>query len=146
MAEVRTADPVAQRRVVLVVIVGAIAGALSITAFERYGTSVEEWLLSEPGQLVHRIKLVFFSLGAALSVPLIGVAGYFWSIGVRVLKAREFPPPGLRVLRDTPVSLAIDAIWRGRALQVVAFCLAVAAAVLWVVIVQLARVVSERVA
>ena len=146
MADVRQADPVAQRRVVLVVIAGAIAGALSIAAFERNGTSVEEWLLSEPGQLVHRIKLIFFSLGAALSVPLIGVAAYFWSIGVKVLNAREFPPPGMRVIRDTPVSLGIAAIWRGRALKAFALCLAVAAAWLWVVIVQLARVVSEHVA
>ena len=145
MAEIRKADPVAQRRVLLVVIVGAIAGTLSITAFEHYGTFVEEWLLSAPDQLVQRAKLVFFSLGAALSLPLIGGAALFWSIGVKVLNAREFPPPGMRVIRDTPVSTGIAAIWRGRALKVFALCLAVAAAWSWVVIAQLGSVVSARV-
>ena len=31
------------------------------------------------------------------------LAAYLWSLGAKVLRAREFPPPGHRVIRDTPV-------------------------------------------
>lgn len=143
MAEVRKADPGARRQAVLLVLLGAMVGTLLIVAFERYRTPLHDWLRSEPEQLVDRVKLILFSLAALLSLPLIAFAASLWSTGTRVVTAREFPPPGQRVIRDTPVAVGAPAVRRGRALKVLALFLCAAIALLWVAIGQFARVFSE---
>ena len=47
MTEVRRPDPAA-RLAVLLVIVGVLVATLLIVGFERYGTPLRDWLLSEP--------------------------------------------------------------------------------------------------
>jgi hypothetical protein len=42
-----------------------------------------------------------------------------------VLRARQFPPPEYRVIRDTPVIGGQAAVLRGRGLKVLAVCLGV---------------------
>ena len=105
MTEVRRADPAARRQAVVLVVLGAVVGALLILGFERYRTPLRDWLLSEPGELGYRVRLVFFLSAAVLSAPLVAFAVYLWSLGAKVLRARQFPPPGYRVIRDTPSSV-----------------------------------------
>ena len=100
MTEVRRADPAARRQAVVLVVLGAVVGALLILGFERYRTPLRDWLLSEPGELGYRVRLVFFLSAAVLSAPLVAFAVYLWSLGAKVLRARQFPPPGYRVIRD----------------------------------------------
>jgi hypothetical protein len=88
---------------VVLVIVGVLAATLLIVGFKRYGTPLRNWLLAAPGELGYRVRLVFFLSAAVLSAPLVAFAVYLWSLGAKVLRARQFPPPGYRVIRDTPV-------------------------------------------
>ena len=71
MTEVRRPDPAARRLAVLLVIVGVLVATLLIVGFERYGTPLRDWLLSEPGELGYRVRLVFFLSAAVLSAPLV---------------------------------------------------------------------------
>ena len=50
--------------------------------------------------------------------------------GAKVLRAEQFPPPGYRVIRDTPVIGGQAAMSRGRALQMLALWLGAASALL----------------
>jgi hypothetical protein len=139
MTEVRRADPAARRRALLFVIVSALVGTVLIAGFEHYRTPLRDWLGSEPGDLTHRATLVFFLAAAVLSAPLLAFAAYLWSLGAKVLRAREFPPPGSRVIRDTPVIEGQAAVRRGRALRALALGLGVASALLCLLLWQLAR-------
>jgi hypothetical protein len=64
--------------------------------------------------------LVLLLLAALLLAPLIVFAAYVWSLGERIFRAGEYPPPGLRVIRDTPVITGKRAISRGRLLKALA--------------------------
>ena len=116
-----------QRRAVLVVIVGACVGALLIMGFERYGILLREWILAEPGSSAHRVMLVLLLLAALLFAPLLSFAAYVWWLGGRVLETQEYPPLGLRVIRDAPVTTGEKAVLRGRLLKLLAFGCAAAA-------------------
>jgi hypothetical protein len=131
MTEVRRADPAAKRQALVFVILGAFAGAVLMIGFERYRIPLRDWVLSEPGKFGFRLRLVFLVTGVLLSVPLVTFAIYLWALGARVLRAQQFPPPGYRVIRDTPVVEGQAAIFRGRGLKVLALCLGMVAVLLW---------------
>jgi len=120
MTPVREADPAVRRRAVLFLLAGTCVGALLIVGFERYHIPLRDWILAEPEASAQRVKLVLLLLAALLLAPLIVFATYVWSLGERVLRAREYPPPGLCVIRDTPVITGERAISRGRLLKVLA--------------------------
>jgi hypothetical protein len=145
MTEFRRADPAQRRRAVLLVVLGTVVGALLILGFERYRTPLRDWLLSEPEERA-RVKLVLSLTGALLSAPLVAFAGYLWSLGARVVRAEVFPPPGYRVIRDTPIIVGPAAVVRGRGLKALALCLGIASALLWLLLWWLGRVFSEHAA
>jgi hypothetical protein len=140
MPEVRRADPAARRRAVLAVAAAALVGTALVAGLEHYRTALHDWLVSGPGDRGRRVTLVLVAIGAALSLPLLAFAAYLWSLGARTVGAGEFPPPGLRVIRDTPVVLGQTAVLRGRALMATALVLGAMSALLWLPIWRLARV------
>lgn len=107
----------ARRAAALILAVGTCVGALLIAAFMQYRIPLSDWVLADRAQ---RVELVFVILTALVSVPLLGLAGYLWSLGGRVVRAREFPPPGLRVIRDAPIVTGERAVFRGRLLKLLA--------------------------
>jgi len=112
MNEVRRADPAARRQAVIFVVFGTFAGVLLILGYERYRIPLRDWVLSDPGKFALRVKLVFLLSGAFLAAPLVAFAIYLWSFGASVLRAQQFPPPGYRVIRDTPIIAAVSRCWR----------------------------------
>jgi hypothetical protein len=143
MTEIRRADPAARRQALLFVVLGALAGALLFVGIERYRVPLRDWVLSEPEKFAHRMKFVFLVSVALLSAPLIAFAVYLWSLGAKVLRAEQFPPPGYRVIRDTPVIGGQAAMFRGRGLKVLALCLGVASALLCLLLWRLVRIILE---
>jgi len=134
MNGVRRADPAARRQAVLFVVVSAFAGVLLILGYERYRIPLRDWVLSDPGKFALRVKLVFLLSGAFLAAPLVAFAIYLWSFGASVLRSHQFPPPGYRVIRDTPIIAGQAATSRGRGLKMLALCLGVVAVLLWLLL------------
>ena len=134
MPDVRKADPAARRQALAVVVIGACAGALLIAAFERYRVPLKDWALADPA----RAQLVLLLLAVLLLAPLLAFSAYLWRLGQRVLRAREYPPPGLRVIRDSVVLKEEKAASRGRLLKALAGGFAIAAVVLGVLFWRLA--------
>ena len=143
MTEFRRADPAARRHAVLLVAAAAVIGVLLIAGFERYRIPLRDWILADPGTAPDRIKAVLFLLAALLSVPLLAFAVYLWALGARVIRAREFPPPGLRLIRDTPVITGEAALSRGRRLKILALGCVLASAVLVFLLWRLASVLGN---
>ena len=141
LTEIQRADPVARRQALLIVMLGALVGTLLIIGFEHYRGPLRDWLLPEPGEPAHRLKLVLLLTTVILSAPLAAFAAYLWSLGSEVLRTQQFPPPRSRVIRDTPVIGGRAAILRGRSLRALALCLGVASALLWWCLWRLDRVI-----
>ncbi|MGH7388893.1 MAG: hypothetical protein ACREM3_05475 [Candidatus Rokuibacteriota bacterium] len=144
MTDVRRADHAARRRAVLLLVVAALVGALLIVAFERYRIPLRDWILAEPGASAPRVKLVFLLLAALLLAPLLAFAAYLWSLGGKVLRAREFPLPGQRVVRDTPVVTGAAALSRGRQLRMLALGCGIACVALGLLLWRVASVFGDR--
>lgn len=142
MQEMRKADPAARRNAVLTVVLGAVVGTLLIVGFNRYASSLRDWIESEPSEAPRRLRLVFLLGATLLSAPLVVFVVHLWSIGARVLRAQEFPPPGYRLIRDTPVIGGRSAVLRGRAFLILAIVLGVTSALLWLQIWRLARMLG----
>jgi hypothetical protein len=144
VTSVRRADPAARRQAVLLLVAAAFVGALLIEAFERYQIPLRDWILAEPAKSAQRMQLIFLVLGALLSVPLLAFAAYLWSLSARVLRSQEYPPPGLRVMRDTPVIVGEAAIARARQLKGLALGCGIASALLGLLLWRLASVLSTH--
>ena len=129
MGDVRRADAAARWQAALIAGAGAILGALLILAFQRYSPRLREWIVAEPAQLSSRARLVLLLTATALAAPLMVFALYMWRIGTMVMALQQFPLPGQRVIRDTPVVVGEAASSRGRARRGFA-CAAAAGAVL----------------
>ena len=136
------ADPRARRKAVFLIIVGTLIGAVLIVSFERYRGELHEWLLADPSG--HRIQLLLYSLAVLGAVPLIAFALYLWVLGVRVVQAQQFPPPGQRVVRDTAVVTGEAARSRGRVLQGLAIAFVTVAGLLCFLLWRVASVIVEQ--
>ncbi|HEY7655830.1 MAG TPA: hypothetical protein VH881_03110 [Burkholderiales bacterium] len=139
---VAKADPAARRRAVLAIIFGATVGGLLIAGFDHFGEPFRAWLTSDPAATAGRARLAIYLSALVLSAPVIAFAVYLWLLGKRVLRAQQFPPPGFRVIRDTPVMDGPTAVVRGQVIQTLALCLGLAAALLWLFFWWLARTIG----
>ncbi|MBZ5538526.1 MAG: hypothetical protein LAO31_21485 [Acidobacteriia bacterium] len=144
MKDVRKADPAVRRQVVLVLVITTCVEALLIVGLRLYHDPLRDWILSGPGTSAQRVKLVFLLLASAIISPLLALAVYLWSLGGRILRAREFPPPGVRVIRDTPVITGERAVFRGRLLQGLALSCGIASVVLGLLVWRLASYFSRH--
>jgi hypothetical protein len=107
----------------VIVLVGTVVGALLIALVD-----VRQFA---PRQL----EIALYLLIGLLVLPAFATVVYFWTLGEKIISAREHPPPGMLVIRDTRVVTGDRAVAFGRLIKVLAAgfgVLAVAAgAVLW---------------
>lgn len=143
MTEIRKADFTVRRYAVLALLLGTCVGALLILCFERYHIELRDWILSEPEASAQRAKLVLLGVAALLLAPLLGFAAYVWSVGSRAVRSREFPPAGVRVIRDTTVIRGESAVSRGRLLEALALGCGIAAVALALLLWRLASLSSH---
>ena len=115
--EIERADPSARRRAL---VAAGVVAALGWAAF----FILQEWLsqLRGSGETELRRSLagamIWGSWAAAL--PVAALAAWLWRYGGRVCRAARFPPPGAKVIRDTPVVNGDAARLRGTAMRILA--------------------------
>lgn len=140
MPEVQQADPRARRLALSIIVVGTLVGAGLLTAADSARPAFETWVATEPES---RLRIVLWVLMLSMVAPVILVALYLCRLGSRTTRARRFPPPGLRVVRETVVLSGDEASRRGRLLRVFAGALGAAgvllAVALWRLLMLLAR-------
>lgn len=117
MAEIHSADPTARRNALVLIGAAALAGAVLILIAGAMRSRLEEWVVQD---LNSRLWLVLIVAILFTTGPALGAAGYLWRLGARVVRARRYPPPELRMLRDTLVVTDDAAVRAGRLLQALA--------------------------
>jgi hypothetical protein len=112
MAEIQKADPNVRRAGLGIVGAGAILGVLLMSIAASFRPDFEAWVRQD---FTVRVRMVMMALTLLTAGPALGMAGYLWHLGNRIIRAERYPPPGLRVVRDTLVVSARAAhagIWR----------------------------------
>jgi MFS family permease len=118
--EIQLADPIYRRKVVLALVAGAIIGALLIALFQH----ALDWAASEPERAVTRLGWVVVTL-IPLALPMLLMSRWVWRVGKATVEAGRYPPPSMKLVRDTPVVRGSEATRRGRLVQAVAIMLGV---------------------
>ena len=145
MTVIRRADPIARRHALIFTAVTALVGGLLLITFQHYRPFLYDWVTGAPPEESEaRIKAVFRTLAMLTSAPLVIFAAYLWQFGARIGRAQEFPPPGYRVMRDTPVVAGPAAVTRARLFKLLAAVLAAAAIALCLIIWRLGTLLVPR--
>ena len=117
MSDIQRADPRARRAALLILVSATVAGGLILAIVTARRSDLEAWVLQD---VTGRARVLAWGLTVLTAGPLAGMAVYYWRLGGRVVRARRFPLPGARVVRDTPVLIGDAARQRGRLAQICA--------------------------
>jgi hypothetical protein len=99
--------PAAMRQIVLYFTIASAAAFLGKVAFLPW---LKDYLsVRDRVEALFRLKIAMFGLGASL----LPIVIYLSLLAVRIIRSRQFPPPGTRVLRDTPIVRGKKALIRG---------------------------------
>ncbi len=144
LTRMATADPSARRRSITILVVCTAIGALLIFGFGQYRDALMDWVVADPANTGRRVSIVFFASAGLFAAPLLFFAAYLWAFGARVVRTESFPPPGHRVVRDTPSLAGAEAVQRGRSFKNLALFFGGGALILWVLLWRLAIVFTSR--
>ncbi len=127
MTPIQPADPVARRFAI------ALLVAIVVVTLPGY-VLLEQWLSDlgnkSPAEGLQKL-LTFFLWGTGVFSALVTAVGVqMWHVGGRTKQSMRFPPPGMKVIRPTPILLGPQAVRRGTFFQIIGTCLIVLAAAL----------------
>jgi hypothetical protein len=140
--KVQSADRGARRKAIWVVGVTTLLGGCVIIAFEYFQSDLQDWLARNIGYLVRHPVLVFL-VGLAFASPVVVAGIYLLELGSRAVRTRRFPPPGYAVVRDTPVHHGVQAIRRGRIIQLLSLLVMAAAVTLALILAIMFRTLGD---
>ncbi len=109
------ADPNSRRLALRYLLFAALLGASIILIYR----SLFAWAASEDDLMAHRMAIVIATLYIP-TLPALWMCHTLWTLGSSVLSSQRFPPPGVHVVRDTPVVTGSSALRRGAVLRAVA--------------------------
>jgi hypothetical protein len=129
--DVQRSDPKLRRVALVVVAAVVVAGVASLAAMQHWFAQLKQLpAAAAQAQLLSAFALAFGTVCAAV----LWLAASLWRSGAHVRRAEQWPLPGARVIRDTPVLRGSAAVGRGRLMQaagvalfVCAVCVAVVA-------------------
>lgn len=121
MTDIHEADPIARRRGLWIIAGGAVTGAVLLTVAGELRPEFAAWVTQDVST---RLRIVSAVVTLMIVGPVLGLAAYYWHLGRRTVGAARYPPPGLRVVRDTPIVTGETAHRRGRVMQALAAMLA----------------------
>jgi MFS family permease len=111
--DIRPADPGARRRLTVALLIVAAAGAAALYFTPSIGPALLGWINTEGDDPLQRAIFVLRAMGVLLALLLALPAVYCWVLALRVDAAGEFPPPDMKLVRETRVLRGDKA--RGRA-------------------------------
>lgn len=116
--EIQAADRRARRRVLWLGAGAVLAGAALLLALPGWLHGWADGLLERPADERLRVARCLAGAGtAAVTLPVAVLAGYFLRLSRHIGRTGRWPPPGMRVLRDTAVLHGPDAKAHARRLR-----------------------------
>ncbi|HHE39271.1 MAG TPA: hypothetical protein ENL20_11965 [Candidatus Cloacimonetes bacterium] len=112
------ADKNYRKKILLIAFTLIVIGFFLLRYFQallnRLSTLAEE----SPGLAIKKaensLKIIFF----VMFLLSLGLCFYLYRLGTSILKSEQFPPPGIKVIKDTKLETGRKARSRGRMLQV----------------------------
>jgi hypothetical protein len=117
VSEIQPADPQARRTALTILAVVTLIGVILIAAAGQLRAAAEAWVERD---LATRARMVIGAMTVLAVGPLLVLAAYSWRLGGRILRGGRYPPPGVRVVRDTPVVTGDAAVRMARGVRVLA--------------------------
>jgi len=88
-----------------ILLVFLLVGILSLILVQYISSLVQQLDVVETQQMaIEKLIFIFRTSTLLFSVVLVFFGIYLFYVGVRVTKSNQFPPPGMKVFRDTKVS------------------------------------------
>jgi len=129
-AEIQKADPEKRRNLILACVIAWVAGGVLIVVYDM----LLSWAARDAGVEIQRLNVVIGSL-LLLAIPVIAVSRTIWMAGRDVIRTQRYPPPGMKVIRDTVVVTGVKARRYGSLMQALSILFVVLSfavpAVLW---------------
>ena len=101
----------------IMILLAAAAGPVFIFSVVSRLDAIRDWLAEDPSQAHERFRYVAAALSLGLAVPILWFSIDSWVLAGRIRKAGRFPPPGMRVGRDTVIAHGPQAQRRATFLQ-----------------------------
>jgi hypothetical protein len=123
--EILRADPRLRHGTLLVVLILLGLGVVGLFGLDRYLQGVAADAQLEPEAVFRKIFNLLRLSFVAGGVGLILSGAYLGRFAMRILASGQFPPPGARVIRDTPILRGAPAKRQGRSMATLAILLVV---------------------
>ena len=117
MPKIQKADPLLRKKVFIAIGICAIIGVILLQIEKSLTFAVAEWIVANQNQTGLRVKIVFLAITTLFVIPLLAFSVYFRNLGKKIIYYRQFPPPKVKVVKDTPVLRGKAACKRGRLLK-----------------------------
>ncbi|MCD6182277.1 MAG: hypothetical protein J7K89_07855 [Candidatus Cloacimonetes bacterium] len=95
------ADPAYRRRMVIILAIVVLFGAVIIIHANNYFHEVLSLSKSAPQEAILALKHYLYYFMAANLIFFLPFFLYFFSLAIRTIASKQFPPPRAKVLRDT---------------------------------------------
>ncbi len=103
------ADKKLRRTIILLMIIGACAGFLLIQYTSDYFEEIRQISHEDPNEGLKR-TVDFLRIILGLNALIFSLAClYFLGIAAKILKSGQYPPPGMKVIRDTKIRRGMKA-------------------------------------
>jgi MFS family permease len=141
MNEMLRADPAARRKAIFLAMLLIAAGAALAGFLQSFTGKLGLLAETDPQRALEQGSLLLLALSAALVGVTLALAAWLYRQGSRIERAGRYPPPGARVIRDTPVVSGPGAAARGRLARWLAIGLGVVSVVVGALLVVVVRLV-----
>ena len=102
-----------RKKVLLITLLLVVAGIIFILCFQNYLTGLrslaEEYPELALQRIINSMKIIIFSV----MIIYAGAGIYFLRLGILTIKASQFPPPGIKVIKDTRLIEGKNAVRKG---------------------------------
>ncbi len=102
MSDIQTADPRARRWTIILLLVMCVLLLPLLWWLNANMASLESWI-AHPEESAERATLAIVVLVASGALFLLVVAGYVNKLANAILSAERYPPPDIKVIRDTQI-------------------------------------------
>ena len=103
------ADKEFRKRFVLFLMLIVIVFVVTIVSMKSYLDQMEQLRREDPGLAGKKVVLLLKWWMGLGSLPVLGLAVYQIILARRILKSGRFPPPGMKVIRDTKIQTGAKA-------------------------------------
>lgn len=92
------------RKRIFYIIIGIVLGGFSaIYYFESFFEDIAILSKASPEDALEKISSIFYLVTWITTITAVGIGVYTLNLSLRIFKFQCFPPPGMRVIKDTKI-------------------------------------------